>query len=90
MAQINITIDDNLKEQAERLFNDLGMNLPTAVDIFVRQSVRQGGIPFVITKSTDPFYNPANIRRLEHSIEQMKQGEVVTKSMDELERMADD
>jgi DNA-damage-inducible protein J len=49
MAQVNIRIDDALKEQGEALFRSLGMSLSTAFNVFVSQSVRQGGIPFEIT-----------------------------------------
>ena len=38
----------------------------------------------------DGFYIPANLRRLDHSIEQLKQGKVVVKTIEELERMADE
>ena len=50
MATTNISIrmDSDLKAQAEALFAELGMNLSTAFNIFVRQSLREGGIPFEI------------------------------------------
>ena len=38
----------------------------------------------------DGFYDPANIRRLEHSLEQARQGKTVTKTLEELERMANE
>ncbi len=41
-------MDTELKAQAEALFSELGMNLSTAFNIFVRQSLREGGIPFAI------------------------------------------
>ena len=41
-------MDSDLKAQAEELFSELGMNLSTAFNIFVRQSLREGGIPFEI------------------------------------------
>lgn len=44
----NIKIDPELKEQAQDLFESLGMNLTTAVNIFLRQSVREQAIPFRI------------------------------------------
>ena len=44
----NIKIDPILKEQAQDLFESLGMNLTTAVNIFLRQSVREQAIPFRI------------------------------------------
>ena len=49
-TNISIRMDADLKAQADELFNDLGMNLTTAFNIFVRQSLREGGIPFEITK----------------------------------------
>ena len=50
MATTNISIrmDSDLKAQADALFSELGMNLSTAFNIFVRQSLRDGGIPFEI------------------------------------------
>lgn len=50
MATTNISIrmDSDLKAQADALFSELGMNLSTAFNIFVRQSLRDGGIPFKI------------------------------------------
>ena len=41
-------MDSELKAQADALFAELGMNLSTAFNIFVRQSLREGGIPFEI------------------------------------------
>ncbi len=48
-TNISIRMDTKLKAQAEELFGELGMNLSTAFNIFVRQSLREGGIPFQIT-----------------------------------------
>ena len=50
MATTNVSIrmDTELKSQADELFAELGMNLSTAFNIFVRQSLREGGIPFEI------------------------------------------
>jgi len=45
-------MDVELKKQAEKLFSELGMNMTTAFNVFVRQSVRQGGIPFEIKLDT--------------------------------------
>ncbi|WP_326975449.1 hypothetical protein [Caproicibacter sp. BJN0012] len=51
----------------------------------MRQSPRQGGIPLEITTKADGFYNPANLKRLNHSTAQMEQGNTVAKSMDDWE-----
>jgi DNA-damage-inducible protein J len=76
MAQVNIRIEDDLKEQAETIFNELGMNMTTAFNIFVRQTVREGGIPFAITTKPDPFYNSANMRILRQSIREANEGKL--------------
>lgn len=48
-TNISIRMDSDLKTQAEALFSELGMNLTTAFNIFVRQSLREGKIPFEIS-----------------------------------------
>ncbi|MDR2570269.1 MAG: type II toxin-antitoxin system RelB/DinJ family antitoxin [Oscillospiraceae bacterium] len=46
---VNIRMDSEIKEQADRLFNELGFNLTTAINAFVRQAIRERAIPFYIT-----------------------------------------
>ena len=46
---IRIRMYSDLKAQADALFNELGMNISTAFSIFVRQSLREGKIPFEIS-----------------------------------------
>ena len=48
-TNINIRMDADLKSQADILFAELGMNLSTAFNIFVRQALREGKIPFDIS-----------------------------------------
>ena len=48
-TSMNLRIDKNLKKDAEKLFDSLGINMTTAINIFLRQSVRDQGIPFQIT-----------------------------------------
>lgn len=51
MAKVNtnISIDADIKKQAQELFAELGLDLSTAINIFIRQSLRQHSIPFEIT-----------------------------------------
>jgi len=53
MKNINVTlrVDDELKKQADSLFNELGLNLTTAFNMFLRQSVREQRITFQVTKN---------------------------------------
>jgi len=76
MAQVNIRIDDGLKEKADFLFDELGLNMTTAINIFVRQVVRQGRIPFDITTHTDQFYSDSNMRILRQSISDADEGKL--------------
>ena len=48
-TNISIRMDSELKAQADALFAELGMNLSTAFNIFVRQSIREGRTPFDIS-----------------------------------------
>lgn len=49
-SNISIRMDSDLKAAAEALFDELGMNISTAFNIFVRQALRERGIPFKITE----------------------------------------
>ena len=51
-SNISIRMDSDLKAAAEELYEELGMNLSTAFNIFVRQSLRERGIPFRISEGT--------------------------------------
>ena len=50
MATVNMSIrmDTELKKQAEAMLSDMGLNMTTAMNMFLRQVVRQGRIPFEI------------------------------------------
>ena len=76
MAQVNIRIDDSLKEKADSLFEELGINMTTAFNMFVRQVIRQGGIPFEITTKIDPFYSAGNLKVLMQSIKEADEGKL--------------
>ena len=52
VSNVSFRIDSDLKAQADQLFSELGLNMTTAFNIFLRQSVRQGCIPFAITLDT--------------------------------------
>ncbi len=49
MSSVNVRVrmEEAVKVRAERLFSELGMSLETAVNIFVREALREGGFPFV-------------------------------------------
>jgi DNA-damage-inducible protein J len=103
MSNLTIRIDKTVKAEAENLFAELGLNMSTAFNLFVRQTLRQRKIPFEIAagekrhpvtgfvippgEENDPFWSDSNQRALQQSIEQAEAGKVVTKTMEELEAM---
>ena len=46
MALLQIRVDEELKSQANAIYNELGIDLSTAVRMFLKKSVLEGGIPF--------------------------------------------
>ncbi len=74
MATTSITIrmDEDLKKQAETLFNEIGMNMTTAFTVFAKAAVRQQKIPFEI--AADPFYSETNMNRLKKAVADIKSG----------------
>lgn len=46
MTNLNIRTDKEVKDAAEQIFNELGLNMTTAINIFLRQTIRSNGIPF--------------------------------------------
>ena len=45
-TNFSVRMDSEVKKQCEALYNDLGMTLTTAINVFLRQSLRVGGLPF--------------------------------------------
>ncbi len=91
MAQTNLTvrIDENIKQEAEILFNRIGLNMSSAINVFFRQAIREQAIPFGL-KPYDDYYSGERLKRILHSIDQAERGETVSKTLAELEALADD
>ena len=51
-TNLNIRTDKNVKIAAEKIFEELGLNMTTAINIFLRQTIRENGIPFELTLNT--------------------------------------
>ena len=45
-VNLNIRTDKEIKEKAENIFQELGLNITTAINMFLRTSIRENGIPF--------------------------------------------
>ena len=82
MAKVstNVSIDADIKKQAQELFAELGMDLSTAINIFIRQALRQQSIPFEITtdipneetrRSIENVRNGTGLSRGFHSVSEL-------------------
>lgn len=47
-TNFSVRMDSDVKKQCEALYSELGMNLTTAINVFLRQSIRAGGFPFEV------------------------------------------
>ena len=86
-ATLSVRMDENIKRRFDAFCADAGMNASVAVNMFVRTVIREKKIPFEIIGNDDPFYSEKNIARLEESFRQLETGQVVIKTMEELEAM---
>jgi DNA-damage-inducible protein J len=87
MAQVlvNIRMDEDLKKTMEYTCQSLGMNMTTAFTIFAKKMSREKRIPFEV--SVDPFYSDSNMTAIDEAAKQIKRGQVVVKTLEELEAM---
>lgn len=90
MATVSFRMDDSLKRQTETILEELGLNMTTAMTMFAKTIVREQRLPLDL--SIDSFYSAINQARLKQAIENYESGksEPIKKSMEELERMAED
>lgn len=72
MAQISLRVDDDVKRNAERTFDAIGISMSTAINVFFKTVVRENRIPFEL--SADPFYSANNINYLENIMQDVKDG----------------
>lgn len=64
-SAININVDSNVKKEATELFNSLGLNMSTAINLFLRKSINEGSIPFELK-------NPKPTRELKRTLKEAK------------------
>ena len=64
-TNINVRVDSELKKTAEELFNDLGLNMSTAITMFLRSAVSHEGIPFDVKRQIPNAETKAALAELE-------------------------
>ena len=61
-THIHVRIEDDLKKQAQQIFNEMGLDITTAINMFIRQVIKNRSFPFL--PSVDPFYGESNMLHL--------------------------
>lgn len=75
-STLQIRIESGLRKDAERLFTNAGLDMSSAIRLFLRQSVIRRRLPFeVMSEPVDPFFSEANQRILGESIRSLERGE---------------
>lgn len=87
MTTVSIRFDDDMKKQLDEMCDEMGMNLTTFFMIYAKKALRDRRIPFEITAPPDSFYSDSNMKQLRKASQQVKNGQVVVKTMEELEAM---
>ena len=82
----NISIDEETKKKAQILLSEFGMDLSTAVNVFLKQMVYEGAFPFSITREAP---NAATLAAL-REIEEMKKHPEKYKSYSDVDKMMED
>ncbi len=97
---MNIYIDDTIAERAKELLDEFGLSLQTAVDVFLRQVIREKEIPFSIGFSYDEreriheieekaeydeYFSGVNLEHILQSVQQFKEGKVIEHDLIEAE-----
>lgn len=71
-TQINFRIDEDVKKNAEKVLDELGLSMSAAITVFLKKVGRERRIPFDL--SADPFYSESNISHLEKIMEDIESG----------------
>ncbi|MBQ5429238.1 MAG: type II toxin-antitoxin system RelB/DinJ family antitoxin [Neisseriaceae bacterium] len=87
MATVSIRLDDQEKSQLETLVSNMGLNLSTFFQIYAKRVLHDRKIPFELMALDEPFYSESNMKQLIRADEQAKNGQVIRKTMAELEAM---
>ena len=80
MINLNVRVDAEVKKQAEELYASLGLNLSSAINVFLRQSIEADGLPFPVRhqrpnaetlQSMQDTMNGVGLSRVYHNTDEM-------------------
>lgn len=75
MTTISAKIENTDKNLFESICNSIGLNVSTAINAFVKATIRENGLPFVLKAAEDPYvYSEENLKYLRQGIAQIESG----------------
>lgn len=74
MVQINVRVDEDVKRKAERVCQEIGISMSSAINVYLKKIARENKIPFELT--ADPFYSKENMDYLEKKYNDYKNGKL--------------
>jgi DNA-damage-inducible protein J len=87
MTTVSLRIEDKMKKDLDDMCAEMGMNITTFFMIYAKRALRDRKIPFEIIAPRDPFYSKENMDCIKESKQQIAEGKIVQKTMEELEAM---
>ena len=81
---INFRVDEELKSKAEIILSEMGLNMSSALNIFLQQMVNKRALPFVV-EAADPFFSKANQELLENRLSNYANDKKVEKELVEID-----
>ena len=73
---VSFRIDEHLKDEADEVLGEIGLNMTAALTMFLQQVVNKRAIPFV-PEANDPFYNEENLNELRKRIKEYEEGKYI-------------
>ncbi|MGI5102414.1 type II toxin-antitoxin system RelB/DinJ family antitoxin [Treponema vincentii] len=87
MTTISAKIANEDKISFERICDSMGINISSAINSFVKATIRENGLPFALKASEDPYiYSEENMKYLRKSIEQIETGKCQIHELKESDR----
>ena len=87
MTTVSLRIEDKMKKELDDMCAEMGMNITTFFMIYVKRALRDRKIPFEIVAPREQFYSKENVECIKESMQQIQEGKIVQKTMEELEAM---
>ena len=74
VSTIITKVDEDDKRNFSEFCSSVGLNVSSAINIFIKTVIREKRIPFMISQNADPFYSPENQAYVMKSVKELREG----------------